>query len=171
MPSFFHRPCDSPRSPYERQSTRTRAPREEYNAMAPPARQTKSAACALTTSNLSFDKSMLSPECASPNSPRRVAAEKFFLLLNQTARYGRSHSVDFRRRESGVQQLLREHREAFGDRRIGLLSEVGRKHRAFDACGADVGEDRFPGRLVGVIGGEAVLDDRPQVGEFGLFGA
>src|SRR5262249_1460723 len=154
MPSFFHRPCDSPRSPYERQSTRTRAPRDAYKAMAPPARQTKSAACALTTNNLSFDKSMLAPEwlapeCARPNSPRRVAAEKFFLLLNQTARNGRSHPIDLRRCESGVQQFLREHREAFGDRRIGLLSEVCRKHRTFDAGGADVGVDRFPRRLVG----------------------
>src|SRR5262245_6931575 len=61
MPSFFHNPCDSPRSPYERHNTRARAPRDAYNAMAPPARQTKSAACALTTNNRSFDKSMLAP--------------------------------------------------------------------------------------------------------------
>src|SRR5262245_32289342 len=61
MPSFFQSPCDSPRSPYERHSTRARAPRDAYNAMAPPARQTKSAACALTTNNRSFDKSMLAP--------------------------------------------------------------------------------------------------------------
>src|SRR5262245_38348776 len=61
MPSFFHSPCDSPRSPYERHNTRAWAPRDAYNAMAPPARQTKSAACALTTNNRSFDKSMLAP--------------------------------------------------------------------------------------------------------------
>src|SRR5262245_21021536 len=66
MPSFFHSPCDSPRSPYERHSTRTLAPRDAYSAMAPPARQTKSAACALTTSNLSFDKSIYQSQIPPP---------------------------------------------------------------------------------------------------------
>ena|SRR5215470_13156218 len=56
---------------------------------------------------------------------RRDAAEEFLLLLDQAARNGRSHPIDFRRRESRVEQLLREHREAFGDRRIGLLPQIG----------------------------------------------
>src|SRR5262249_23240435 len=46
------------------------------------------------------------------------------LLLNQAARNGRGHPIDFRRRESGVEQLLREHGETFGDRRIGLLPQI-----------------------------------------------
>src|SRR5215472_901583 len=42
--------ADSPRSPKLRQTTVTSAPREAARAIAPPARQTKSPACALTTS-------------------------------------------------------------------------------------------------------------------------
>jgi hypothetical protein len=47
------------------------------------------------------------------------------LLLNQTSWNCRSHPIDIRRRESRVEQLLREPGEAFGDRRIGLLSQIG----------------------------------------------
>ena len=54
---------------------------------------------------------------------------------------------------------------------LALLPQVGREHSALYAGRANVGEDRFARRLVGVIGGEAVLDDRAQIGEFGLLGA
>src|SRR6266516_7548531 len=42
--------ADSPRSPKDRQMTRARCPRAVVKAIAPAARQTKSPACALTTS-------------------------------------------------------------------------------------------------------------------------
>src|SRR6266516_2915021 len=42
--------ADSPRSPKDRQMTRARCPRAVASAIAPAARQTKSPACALTTS-------------------------------------------------------------------------------------------------------------------------
>src|SRR6266498_4081874 len=42
--------ADSPRSPKDRQMTRARCPRAVARAIAPAARQTKSPACALTTS-------------------------------------------------------------------------------------------------------------------------
>src|SRR5215472_7342953 len=46
-----HALADSPRSPNDRQTTRARCPWVVVSAIAPPARHTKSAACALITSN------------------------------------------------------------------------------------------------------------------------
>ncbi len=54
MPGSRHSLDDSPRSPNQRHTTVTSQPRSAYSAMAPPARQTKSAECALTTSAVFF---------------------------------------------------------------------------------------------------------------------
>src|SRR5262245_43306881 len=54
MPGCRHSFADSPRSPNERQTTTILQPREAYKAIAPPARHTKSAECALTTTAVRF---------------------------------------------------------------------------------------------------------------------
>src|SRR5262249_54801987 len=61
-----HARADSPRSPKLRHRTVTWAPREEASAMAPPARQTKSPAWALTTRTGPLPGSALAFICCCP---------------------------------------------------------------------------------------------------------
>src|SRR4029077_20968965 len=63
---YRHALADSPRSPKVRHRTVTAAPRDAAKAMAPPARQTKSPACALTTRT--------GPSCREPVSCGAVMA-------------------------------------------------------------------------------------------------
>src|SRR5512135_3379112 len=80
------------------------------------------------------------------------------LLFNQSRRVRDRHRPDLVRREACVEQLMEEHGETLGDRRIDRLAEIGRDHGLCDARFTDVGKRRLPRRLVRVGGREAVLD-------------
>ena len=104
----------------------------------------------------------------------------FLLLLPESdvarimrLRYERGRVRDAMRRtsaarEARVEHLLREHREAFRDRRINRLAQIGREDHALRADLADAVEIGVPGGFVRVHRGEAMLDHRAQVGHFAL---
>ena len=83
IPGCFHAPCDSPRSPNDRQTTCASPPAAVVSAIYPPARQTKSAACALTTSSRARAEW---PATLIPYSSRTVQAETAVRLLSAARR-------------------------------------------------------------------------------------
>src|SRR4051812_27541086 len=98
MPGCFHDPWLSPRSPKDKQRIRTRYPREAYKAIVPPARQTKSAACALTTRTV-FRSDIVSI----PDHWRRCR------LFDQSFGVGSHHTMNLRGADASVQQSLCKH--------------------------------------------------------------
>src|SRR3954447_11619348 len=104
-------------------------------ATAPPARQTKSAACApITCTRLGMD--------AGPRQPPRVVHR---------------HGPDLVVAEAGLEELVRHERQPVLHRRVEDLAEVAAPDGAFGPHGARRGEDLLPRALAGVGGRQRAL--------------
>src|SRR5580658_10301787 len=119
--------------------------------MAPPARQTKSAAWALTTKTV-FWESICKIEPS----------------VHQRARIRHRHALDIGGRESAIHESLREHRKALRHRGIDGLPQVCRKNAMFRTRLANAYHHLFPRRFAGVHGSEAMLDHRAFPRQFSL---
>src|SRR5580698_191295 len=109
--------------------------------MAPPARQTKSAAWALTTKTVFWESILRSKPS-----------------VHQRAGIRHRHALDIGGRESAIHESLREHRKALRHRRIDGLAQVCGKNAVFRARLANAYHHLVPGRFTGVHGSEAMLD-------------
>src|SRR6478735_12024079 len=103
-------------------------------AIAPAARQTKSAECALTT--------------------------RAFLATGKPPRVDDGHHANVVVREPGREQPVRHQGQPVLDGRIRELAEIGREHVALRARRPDGLERRLPGDLARVDRGEAALEQR-----------
>src|SRR5580698_10511303 len=107
--------------------------------IAPPARQTKSAAWALTTKTV-FWESICKIEPS----------------VHQRARIRHRHALDISGRESAIHECQREHRKALPHRRIDGLAQVCGKNAMFRARFANAYHHFVPGRFARVHGSEAM---------------
>src|SRR5262245_33251357 len=122
--------------------TWARPPPSTTAAIAPAARQTKSAACALTTTSV--------------------------LDTGEPACVDDGHRAHLVLREAGLEQPVDHEGEPVLDGRVRALAEVGREHVPLHPSGANGLDGLLPADLARVDRGEAALEHGPAVGELAL---
>ena len=133
---------DSPRSPYDSATMSAVPPSATNVAIAPAARQTKSAECALTTS-MRLDT----------GEPPRVHDR---------------HRTDLVLAEPLLEKRVSHERETVLDGWVGRLAEIGREDVALRTRRADGCKRLLPRDLAGVDRGEAPFQQRTLVGKLDL---
>src|ERR1700754_1388698 len=137
MPGLRHSLADSPRSPYDRQTTVTSQPAAACSAMAPPARQTKSAECALTT-NAVFLLMRLSVLEESSVAARGLVEAEHVAQIHLEA-----HAVD--------EHVLRED-GGVGDARVVGVHDVLQARHQFETASHAPAVSQLVSRLVRGVG-------------------